>query len=247
MDWIIPVRWGFPIVRTTYADDALFAELLETLQVGAYKCLDGVGRAEHHEHHLTWTVIEDPSSLNGASIDAIRACFIKWVDTYKDAENTEDIAKDPSSEICIRTRPRFNYCLVVDKTALEDFIQKKASGTTNSLRLILVERGWKPGKYRDFCRPEYNNGFWPHWDGGDQEDDDDDDNNKDEDDRIPLEEIDGCCEPIIGWMYVQQDMNASIYADIALAGEERGWYRAYRRPPRIYPWGEFEEAWKISW
>ena len=85
---IVP-SWGFVIFRCTYASQSQWDKIQSHVKQQTLKRLNRKGH-EQLRNNLTWTVIEDASTLDGAEWHAPYDLFTKWVQDEVDRTATED-------------------------------------------------------------------------------------------------------------------------------------------------------------
>ena len=107
--------WGFAIYRCSYDSESDWQTFIAILNERARGSLNFHSTPELFEK-LDWAVQSDPSTLDGATRDTVRARFRNWV-----AEQTSQLP-DPQ-DINVTWNQRFRYCIYVDATVLESVVK----------------------------------------------------------------------------------------------------------------------------
>ncbi|PYI09715.1 hypothetical protein BO78DRAFT_415274 [Aspergillus sclerotiicarbonarius CBS 121057] len=219
--------WGLPIFRTTYGNDDLWKLYLETLYRGSYRSLQRFGKESTLFPHFYCPVIEDPS-LEGASKNAIRETFAKWV-----TDTSEE--RDGRGALKMRQKqaPPYIACLMANAYCLERFAEARDEEQRDEAPII-VYKGWH--------RPEWTDGEIHK--EIDEYQDPEDIYVPDESELIFFEEIDGSRAPVLGWMFAEISAIPDLYNDLATNASYDAFYRAYARRPRVFADQE-DDVWKV--
>ncbi|KAJ5538543.1 hypothetical protein N7494_008022 [Penicillium frequentans] len=231
--------WGLPIFRTTYADDDLWISYLQTLYDGTHNSLRNA-KQQILTPHFFCHVFED-ASLDGASKETIRERFAQWV-----TETAGERVKPDSKGVVYDEIPQDFACLIVDDYCIKIFAEiqnHQDQWIKESAPIIVFFKDWDIDYYRGQHRSEWTDGEIHK--EVDEFDDPEELCIPDEKDLIFFEEVDGLRAPVLGWMYAKIGSMADLYNDL---GEGRGtrevWYRAYARPPRVFP-DQDDDEWKL--
>lgn len=234
--------WGLPIFRLSYGDDGLWNAYMQTL----YKTALGSLRQAKQEYLFPYffcPVFSDPS-LQGSSHDTIREKFTQWVVDSRDPRG-----KPVRSDTGFHNGAQENACLVVDDDCLKKFNElQHDEGKRETAPIVVLTREWDVEMYRGWHRSEYTDGVTHRLNleeyNAECEDPEDRIEIKDED-SILFDEVDGLRVPVLGWMWAEIGSIASLYQDLSQSGHEREcWYKAYARPPKVFP-DEKDECWKL--
>ena len=160
---------------------------------------------------LGFTVIEDQSTLDGASTSTVREHFKQWADTAPQREQRPQQQQSPegSTTSPAALSQRYRYCIMVDHAALTSVIHdapplEEPDASANKGIVNLVWKDWTPPS---------SSSPGP---GEEVED--------------PVGE-EGCTLHDVGWMRVAyQDVMVGMYYYLR---DCNAWYREYRRPPRV--------------
>ncbi|OKL63284.1 hypothetical protein UA08_01860 [Talaromyces atroroseus] len=237
-------RWGFPIFRTTYANNDLFTAYLSEIYRSANESLENIGRREALSPYFSCPVIEHPLSLNGLSKTQIRERFSAWVRDTTDQRDGVGAVKMRELKA-----PQYEFCLMVDEECLVSFWQAQQQphgGWKGNGKVVVIERDWSPEKYRG-----QQNEDWTDGESHRIFDKEYLEENGEEYERdvppTPFEEIDGCRSPLVGWMYADIHHLKSLYCECLENSYRENWYESYVRPPGIYPTlYRHEQPWKYS-
>ncbi|KAM0433469.1 hypothetical protein ACHAPT_004349 [Fusarium lateritium] len=137
--------WGFVVYRCVYANYSQWASYLEFLKEAVREDLEFFELETLLWKYLEWTIIEDPSDLDGASKQHVRERFSNWA-AARSVERDGPGADDPS----LRKRPRFKYCVYVDQLCLDTVDQYKAwaeqgaPGPHKKVICAIIDRTAKP-------------------------------------------------------------------------------------------------------
>lgn len=106
-------QWGFIIYRCDYRDDTQWALFMERWSQRTNEWLIKMGERQLIEN-LSWTVREDRTSLNGATVETVRNLFTAWA-------KTEEVAAEQQTTIDLRIRdcPRYHFCIHIDAMAVD--------------------------------------------------------------------------------------------------------------------------------
>lgn len=125
-------RWGFVIYRCTYGDNTAWNTFTSILKYRAHDSLKMLNALDL-EQSLHWTFIENKDSLDGASIENVKAQFRNWVATEgqreqagrKSLEDPEQLA-NTDRNLWMTTDGRFptryRFCVHVDDGALDSVV-----------------------------------------------------------------------------------------------------------------------------
>lgn len=119
---IVP-SWGFVIFRCTYASQSQWDKIQSHVKQQTLKRLNRKGH-EQLRNNLTWTVIEDASTLDGAEWHAPYDFFTKRVqDEVEGAANADEHRRGVEYwRQSIWGIPRYEYYIFVDKESLDSVI-----------------------------------------------------------------------------------------------------------------------------
>ncbi|KAF4809548.1 hypothetical protein CGCTS75_v014752 [Colletotrichum tropicale] len=109
-------RWGFYLYRITYDNQPLWERYISSLRQQAVDYIAGDSSSKRDEMQTTFqlSVIEDPESLDGASIQQVLTRFQSWANALPDeGDESQDIPANDG-----RDYARFNLCLYVDAECL---------------------------------------------------------------------------------------------------------------------------------
>nr|POE89087.1 hypothetical protein CFP56_78438 [Quercus suber] len=116
--------WDFVIYRCTYASDEDFMIFLDKIKVLATESLKFYGADEHPlAQHLSWTVVEDRSQLDGTSKAAVRKRFDEW------CRSSEAAAEQPGSAHPVARSPnaRYRFTVQIDLASLNSSKDRQKS------------------------------------------------------------------------------------------------------------------------
>ena len=128
--------WDFTIYRSTYGDDAAWAELMSILHEAARRELERLGAGEKIES-LDLLVHEDRNKFEAASKEMLRAYFKVCVQqsTFEEAADTSDARSGPSENTAPWTA-RYQFCLHVDEDSLYSIIDPRTSRSDSTVRRL---------------------------------------------------------------------------------------------------------------
>ncbi|KAI7784813.1 hypothetical protein LA080_009132 [Diaporthe eres] len=174
-------RWGFPIYRTTYDDDAAWQRYLEVLKFTARKYLVRQGGDVLLEQYMDWPVISDRATLDGASKADVRRHFKSWCADRSEERDGPGATEDGAGRL-----PRFKHCLYVDRKCLdtlakmpENFFELKRKGVQSNVVVVVIDGAF------DERTPGSDQGLHP--------------------------DVEGCTEQYVGWRYEDIDLIISTY------------------------------------
>ncbi|OQD65004.1 hypothetical protein PENPOL_c006G02170 [Penicillium polonicum] len=234
--------WGLPIFRLSYGDDGLWNAYIQTLYGGARESLRQANQ-EYLFPYFFCPVFSDPS-LQGSSHDTIREKFTQWVVDSRDPRGTP-----VRSDTGFGSGAQESACLVVDDDCLKKFNElQHDEENRETAPIVVLTRKWDVEMYRGWHRAEYTDGVThkliAEEHNAESEDPEDRYYPKDED-YILFDEVDGLRVPVLGWMWAEIGSIASLYQHLSQHGDEReSWYKAYARPPRVFP-DEEDGHWKL--
>lgn len=222
--------WGFVIYRCTYGDDSAWLSFMDRTngRRGAFPTFKyGVEDPDDHTpnglaRRLDWRVQEDPTTLDGASKDEVRRKFRQLVTTSLQPEESDEAA------VSVATRsenPRWNFCVHVDRQALDSVLQASADadgirGNGAYVNLIRADASWD--------LPDYDRFNWSIHSPADPEEDEDDEYDEFEDEIARSRLFD------VGWVKVRaKSLVPELYNTLM---KNNLWNSVYVRPPEISRW-----------
>lgn len=114
--------WGFVIYRCTYANDHDWDEFMGHLRYRIRETLEIYNGLDMMDS-LSITVIEDPSTFDGASTSVVREHFKRWAATAPQQEQGTGPALSQ----------RYRYCVQVDAVALESIVRGSPAAQPNAI------------------------------------------------------------------------------------------------------------------
>lgn len=120
-------QWGFVIYRCTYGSQAKWAKFLALAKQEARNTLEREGTGDVSVYdRMTWTVIEDTETLDGASILEATRNFGAWVK----ADGRAEMEGSTLTDTC-HPEPRYMFFIYVDEESLESVVdEEKAADWT---------------------------------------------------------------------------------------------------------------------
>lgn len=110
--------WGYVIYRTTYENDADWAEFMRRLRAWAEDSMDFYNGQDVLDK-MTWTIFDDKEHFDGAGTETIRSHFLDWIQTAVQSEQPQQLNGAPADMGC---SPRYRYCIQVDAEALRSCV-----------------------------------------------------------------------------------------------------------------------------
>lgn len=205
--------WGFVIYRCTYDDDAAWARFMKRLERQRNRLPTYTWTVVDPDDPipwelmklLTWRVQEDRVELDGASKDEVRRRHRQLVSSHL---RREECARPVASYMARQENPRWNFCVHVDKAALESVLHEPLP--QGEIDRLLHERYVNLIRTdSDLEAPDYDRYDWSKHKGPEDPEDEDDPHDDNE------EQIDGSRLYDVGWMKVQvDDLIPSLYDDL---------------------------------
>ncbi|KAI1774394.1 hypothetical protein F4818DRAFT_81313 [Hypoxylon cercidicola] len=196
--------WGFVIYRCAYDNnDAAWLRLLQALRRYARQTL-----AYYHGLDLLdgfqLTVVEDEAKFSGASTSAVRDHFREW------ASAPDTVAREQGgAEVKPGLSQRYRYCIRVDAEALNHVSAAMDEGEEGSNGDL--------GEEEDEI---YVDLIWKDWEPS-----------VPHPREKPMEAIEGCTRPDVGWMRVGiRGVMVEMYEALR---DPNAWYGEYRRPYEV--------------
>lgn len=114
-------KWGWVIYRTDYNDDEAWVKFKDIIETESRDHLMSCGDAPGLDERLEWVFIEDRMTLDGATIEQLRALFKPWADEAAKGElpSADDFTKD------IGRNARYDYFIRADGEAIQSVIEDK--------------------------------------------------------------------------------------------------------------------------
>lgn len=233
------------LYRTWYDDDAAWTNFLRVLAYDEYR--SGTNRPESgHIRHLTdeefiglglddvpFTVIEDRSTLDGASKSDVRNAFRAWIDALSPERDGPGLSS--VGEFEFERTPRYRFCVYAERDVIMS-ARAKPYGNGHSGRAIQGYAIILDAQFKD--NPDLN----PVPDEEDLEaiaageyDDHDEWLAIMIQDYVGFDPIEGCEARDVGWFYVELVcINGLGGPDGEIVTSLVEWYRYYVRPPRVF-------------
>ncbi|KAI6900566.1 hypothetical protein KC316_g3186 [Hortaea werneckii] len=202
-------RWGFPIYRCTYDDDAAWDRFKDIITPRAQKETRELGEPEIL-HKLERTIFDDREVFDNATTGFLRKHFNQWKSA--NLQHEQPRATRPIEVMLLKT-PRYRYFIRVGREALDSILgapgnQDADPGSTATGWVHFIDTMWTA--------------------------DMDDVNSDTEEFDMPVldfEPIEGCREEDVGWMVVA---TRSICTELySLLDDAEMWRVIYPRPPEM--------------
>lgn len=110
-------KWGFSIYRCDYRNDSVWAQFIDRWTQWVNDWLIRHGDRELIEN-LAWTIVEDHTALDGATVEDVRSLFTAWTRT-EEAITEQQNAVDSY----VLGSPRVQFCVHVDAKALDECLR----------------------------------------------------------------------------------------------------------------------------
>lgn len=105
-------KWGFIIYRCDYRDDSAWPHFIDRWSQTVNTWLIRKRQRELIEN-LKWTVREDRTDLNRATVEDVRKLFTAWT-------KTRETEQQAAIDLQILGSPRHSFCIHVDAKALDN-------------------------------------------------------------------------------------------------------------------------------
>ncbi|OOF95032.1 hypothetical protein ASPCADRAFT_6698 [Aspergillus carbonarius ITEM 5010] len=138
--------------------------------------------------------------------------------------------------------PPYIACLMVNDYWLEKFAEAMDEEKRDETPIMVLDKDWTRDKYTGWHRPEWTDGEIHK--EVDEFEDPEDVFVKDESQLIFFEEIEGSRAPVLGWMLAEISSIPDLYDALASKCPSDAFYRAYSRPPRVFP-DQDDDEWKV--
>ena len=229
-------KWGWVIYRCTYGDDSAWQRFIDRFN-------DHLAQVLREYYHMDpeffasyeCSVEEDPSGLDGATKDEVRRRFRMLRDALIATETPVDL-DDFKRHALLRENPRFNYCIHVDKNALESVLQQPSNYVEGTIpgyvNLVRADENW--------AMPDFDLFNWEKYmadkkkqssSGGAGDDGDDTEGDEDDDFDEGEPEIEGSRLFDVGWMRIKVETLIPEMYDTMIKGFM--WRKFYCRPPEV--------------
>ena len=205
--------WGYVIYRTTYENEADWAEFMRRLRWWTADTME-IFNGQDVLDRMTWTVFDDRERFDGADVTTIRRHFRDWVETAVHSEQQQQHGAN-SAPISIGRSPRYRYCVQVDAEALKSSVYDapppQDSDPNRQGWVNVIDKNWIPRTENAIYagrRPDPN----------------------------VYEPIDGMTEYHVGW--VRCPLPSVLTEYYMLFRDLNSYMISYRRPPAVigYPW-----------
>ncbi|PWY96117.1 hypothetical protein BO94DRAFT_579986 [Aspergillus sclerotioniger CBS 115572] len=131
---------------------------------------------------------------------------------------------------------------MADQYCLERFAERQHGQREHKAPIIVLDKDWTLEKYKGWHRPEWTDGEIHK--EIDEDVDPEDFYVPDDSEMIFFQEIEGSRAPVLGWMFAEISSMPDLYNDLATNDSYDAFYRAYARPPRVYP-DQDDDEWKV--
>ncbi|PGH05805.1 hypothetical protein GX51_02778 [Blastomyces parvus] len=112
-------KWGWVIYRCTYGDDKAWAQFQQIVTERSRKRLAEPDVPAEVANSVEWTFVSDPTTLDGASRDQLRARFSAWA---AEAEKSEQPRAGGKQPYWMRSQ-RYMYFIQVDEESLRSVVE----------------------------------------------------------------------------------------------------------------------------
>jgi hypothetical protein len=208
--------WGFVIYRTTYENDADWAEFMRRLRWWTTDAMEVFGGQDVLDR-MAWTVFDDAERFDGADTAAVRRHFRAWAETAVQSEQQQpDEAADSPPLVSKGRSPRYRYCIQVDADALVSCVHGGPSPPDCRLEqagwVKVVDKNWIPRHESPVYAERRRD---PH--------------------AYDFEPIEGVTEEHVGWL--KCPLSAVMTEYYHLLRDRNSWTIVYRRPPKVVGYG----------
>ncbi|CZT19159.1 uncharacterized protein RCC_05005 [Ramularia collo-cygni] len=129
--------WGFVIYRTTYENDADWAECMRRLRWWAADSMEYYNGQDVLDL-MTWTIFDDREQFENMDVPTIRRHFRNWTETAVQSEQ---------STANMGGSPRYKYCVQIDTEALKSVLgthPPPRSDDDHAGWVKLIDKNWLP-------------------------------------------------------------------------------------------------------
>ena len=136
--------WGFVIYRCTYASDTAWRECIEHIRASRSEAMDFYnGHDLLEEGHFALTVIQDASTLDGASSQVVRRHFEDWCARMeREEQGSEDEIEarrgEKASPYDSLLPQRYRFCIQIDDASWQSVNSQSWKGWVK-----LLNRDWQ--------------------------------------------------------------------------------------------------------
>lgn len=219
--------WGLVVYRCTYGNDAAWRECVRRIEASVRRAMDLYnGHDLLQEGRLRLTVIENATTLDGASTGVVRGHFREWcARMVREEQGSEEEVRSrrqqqqQQQEASLRdggVPVRYEFCVQVDEDSMRSVVSDEGERWVR-----LIKRDWEPRGATSGALESQ----------GAQHNDDEGEFTDDEDGDDEYAPIEGCTEEDVGWMKVQLvGLMPDFYANLR---DPNLWHIQYVRPPDI--------------
>lgn len=158
-------QWGFVIFRCTYSSQEKWDKFVTLIKEHAYDYFEWRGMEDLYDS-MAWTIIEDPETLDGASIVEMSRKFGEWVEREGRQEMQGSIFTD-TWVYC----PRYSFFMHVDEESLESVVDDEKAREESGYFCTIVREDMVLAGERE--REAQGNREWEIQDAEDAEDEED--------------------------------------------------------------------------
>lgn len=150
--------WGFVVYRCTYGDDAAWKTFLERIHASIRRKMEyyhGLDLLE--EDCFKFTVLEDASKFDGASVQFVREHFKEWrKHAVKEDQGTSGeiearrVKPEPGYHTFVPSHEygrwyvavRYRFCVQIDEAALQSIVSPEGKEIYGDAWVNLIEADW---------------------------------------------------------------------------------------------------------
>ncbi|KAL6854898.1 hypothetical protein ACO1O0_006033 [Amphichorda felina] len=210
-------RWGYVLYRCTYSDDVAWDYYVQNIYEAVRDSLELFGGDLLLMKYFHLEIIEDRATLDNASKRYVREQFKEWCAVHQSVEN----GGPATGSLYDGEIPMFHFCLYADQKCLDKVGGHKEWAAKKAEEDEARAREGRPPLRQKYGEPLVpvvliDKDCDPEGEGPDG-----------------YEEIEGCTQEFVGWVYIEVGDIVSLY-DLLHRERLMDDCTSYKRPPLVY-------------